>query len=102
MSVITIVIPINAVPNQVFTITLGSQQCTISIYQKSTGVFMDLSVNNTQLLCSRICEDRVGIVHGAYLGFIGQLMFIDQVGTNDPDYTGFNDRYILYYFSPSS
>lgn len=88
-------IPISALPSQTLSITLNGQYCLISVYQKSTGVYLDLTVNAKPICSTAICRDRVGIVR--LLGFVGQLRFVDTQGTNDPDYTGFNTRYKLTY-----
>lgn len=94
-------IPITATPSQKLTVLLGGQQCQISVYQKSTGVFLDLSVNNAPIVTAIICLDRVKLVRYAYLGFIGDLSFIDTQGTSDPDYSGFGSRYQLLYLQAS-
>lgn len=93
------VIPINAVAAQQFTIQLGNQNCDISIYQKNTGLFFDMVVNENPCVNSVICLNLVGLIREAYYGFIGQLVFVDTKGTTDPDYTGLGSRYILVYES---
>lgn len=87
-------------PNQTFTVTLNQQYCTINLQQKNTGMFIDLYVDNSPILTGQICRDRVKIVREAYLGFIGDLAFMDTEGTNDPYYTGLGTRYILMYLEP--
>lgn len=88
-------LPISSVPSQSFSITLNGQYCRISVYQKSTGVFLDLTVGTNAICTSAICLDRVGIIRLA--GFNGQLRFVDTQGATDPVYTGFNTRYKLTY-----
>lgn len=88
-------IPISATPSQTLSTTLNGQYCLISVRQKSTGVYLDLTVGTKVICAGAICLDRVGIVRLA--GFIGQLRFVDTQGTSDPDYTGFNARYKLTY-----
>ena len=90
-------IPLAAVPSQNFSITLGNQRCKFSVYQKAQGLFMDLTVNGAQILTGMICRDRVELVRYAYLGFVGQLSFVDTQGKSDPYYTGFGSRYELVY-----
>jgi len=90
-------IPINAVPAQQFTIQLGNQNCDISIYQKNTGLFFNMVVNDTPCVNSVICLNLVGLIREAYYGFIGQLAFVDTKGTTDPVYTGLGTRYVLVY-----
>jgi hypothetical protein len=91
------IIPIQAVPSQAITVSLGDQNCQISIYQKQTGLFIDLYVNNTLLLAGVICENLNRIVRSAHFGFTGDLVFSDQHGTSDPVYTGLGTRYLLCY-----
>lgn len=93
------VIPINSVAAQTFTVQLGNQNCDISIYQKNTGLFFDMVVNDTPCVNSVICLNLVGLVREAYYGFIGQLAFVDTKGTSDPYYTGLGSRYLLVYQS---
>ena len=93
------IIPLTPVAAQTFTVQLGSQQCTINLYQKSTGLFIDLTANGNVIVDSMICLDAVGIVREVYLGFIGQLVFIDTQGNDNPEYTGLGSRYILTYWT---
>lgn len=92
-------IPLANVPYQTFSITLGGQRCKITIYQKAEGLFLDLSVSQVQIVTAMICRDRINLLRYPYMGFIGNLAFIDTQGTNDPDYTGFDSRYVLVYLS---
>lgn len=88
-------IPLVAVPSQTFTTQLGQQSCRISVFQKSTGLYLDLVVGNKPIALGVLCRDRVWVVRDAYLGFTGDLCFIDTRGTDDPDYTGLADRFEL-------
>lgn len=88
-------IPLTATASQTLSVTLGGQYCKLSVYQKSTGVFLDLTVNAAVVSTGCICLDRVGIIRLA--GFVGQLRFVDTQGASNPDYTGFNTRYKLVY-----
>lgn len=92
-------IPIKATPSQTVTILLGGQYCKINIYQKSTGVYCDLLVSDTPIITTRICLDRVYIVWSEYLGFSGDLLFVDTQGKSNPEYTGFNTRYLFKYLT---
>lgn len=37
------------------------------------------------------------MVRYSYLGFVGDLVFLDNVGQQDPFWEGLGSRYILYY-----
>jgi len=91
------IVPVQATENQSFQVNLNGQATQLNIYAKSTGLFMDVLVNNALIVSSVICEDHNRIVRDNYLGFVGDLCFIDQHGTNDPEYTGIGSRYLLYY-----
>lgn len=91
-------VPLAAVPSQQFGTVLGGQNCVMSVYQKSTGLYFDLSVGgapiSTTVRClneARLCEDR------QYLGFVGDFIFYDTQGKSDPDFTGLGDRFVLIY-----
>jgi hypothetical protein len=92
-------IPISAVPAQTFTIQLNSQNCMINIYQKNTGLFFDLEIDNNPCVTSVLCLNLVGLVRESYYGFTGQLAFFDTQGTSDPTYDGLGSRYQLIYQS---
>lgn len=90
-------IPISAVPSQSLTAMLGGQLCQIKLYQKSTGVYLDLAVNDAPIVTASLCVDRARLVRHEYLGFTGDLVVVDTAGTSDPDYAGFGTRYVLMY-----
>ena len=99
-----ILIPLQAVPSQQLNILLGGQTCTIAVYQKGNSMFMDLTANGISIQACKICQNQVRLVRAPYLGFIGDLVFFDTQGSNDPQYTGFgnsNPRYVLVYLSAS-
>ena len=91
------VIPIQNLPNQTLQLALNNQQCQINVYQLNTGLYCDLYVSGNLIIAGVICQDRNRIVRDLYLGFIGDLCFIDIQGTSDPIYTGLGDRYVLCY-----
>ncbi|CAN7373459.1 hypothetical protein LJR220_003329 [Bradyrhizobium sp. LjRoot220] len=94
-------IPLSAVPNQAFVAPVGSQNCRLNIYQKTTGLYMDVILNEQAVILGVLCEDRNRIVRNVYLGFSGDFAFFDTQGTSDPDYTGLGERYRLIYFEES-
>lgn len=92
-------IPLNALPSQTENIMLGSQICQINVYQKAYGIFVDLYVNNSLIIGGVIGQNLNRIVRYAYLGFIGDLIFYDTQGNEDPNYTGLGTRWQLLYLS---
>lgn len=101
-----LIIPLAAVPSQIAKVALPSQQVTVSIYQRRTGLFIDVSVNDAPVITGVVCLSRVLIVRDAYLGFVGDLAFIDMQALGpdpgaDPDYTGLGARFLLAWLAPA-
>lgn len=88
---------LQAVKSQTVLITLGGQQCTIRLIQRESFLYMDLSVNNAPVFQGVPCLYGNKLVRYAYLGFKGDLVFIDNQGDNDPSYDGIGSRFTLYY-----
>jgi hypothetical protein len=94
-------IPLSPIPSQTLHVMLASQNCKINVYQKTTGLFFDLYVNDVPIIIGMICRDRVKLVRFDYLGFVGDLAFFDIQGLTDPNHAGFGSRYWLIYLEPS-
>lgn len=90
-------VPIQPVPSQVLTALLTNQACQINVYQKNTGLFCDLYVNALPIVLGVICQNRNRLVRAAYLGFVGDMMFIDTQGLADPVYAGLGSQFVLAY-----
>lgn len=95
------VVPLIPVPSQTLTVVLSSQECAIRVYQRSTGLYLDLSIGGVPKINGVACLDRNLIVLDAYLGFSGDLAFVDTLGFSDPDYSGVGVRFLLVYLLPS-
>lgn len=89
------VIPLAPVPSQVLAVSLGDQPCRIDIYQKSTGLFLDLHVADRPVVVGVLCRDRNLLVRDRYLAFAGDLTLYDTQGTDDPQYVGLGSRWQL-------
>lgn len=98
------VVPLQSIPNQTLQVQLNGQACTLNIFQYAYGLFMTVYVGNSLIIASVLCEDFVRIVRSAYLGFSGDLVFLDMQGNDNPVYTGLggvNARFQLLYLLPS-
>lgn len=94
-------ISISAEKSQTFPITLDGVACTIKVNQRSSGLFMDLWVGDSAVCLGVLCLNANKIVRYDYLrsatGFSGDLFFIDNQGSDDPEYSELGTRYLLYY-----
>jgi hypothetical protein len=91
----TVEIPLIATPAQRLSVQLGGQSCDIAVYQKSTGLYLDLSILNAPIATGVLCHNDVLLVRSTASGFIGDLYFHDTQGAADPTYDGLGDRFVL-------
>lgn len=94
-----VIIPLQPVPSQMITVSLANQTCQILVSQKLSGMYLDLYVQNNLIIGGVICQNLNRIVRDAYLGFVGDLVFVDSQGFDDPVYTGLGSRFNLAYLS---
>lgn len=73
----------------------------IALYQKSTGMFIDLICNGVTLFTGVICRAQSLLVRQPSLGFIGDLAFFDTQGAADPAWSGLGAQWILVYLTPA-
>jgi hypothetical protein len=97
----SVIIPLKAVPSQFVTVQLGGQNCQINVYQRFYGVFVDLYIDNAIVIAGVPAKNLCLIVRSAYLGFSGDIAFVDTQGSTDPVYTGIGTRYLLTYWAAS-
>lgn len=94
-----ITIPLRPVANQTLQVQLGDQPCAISLAQTAYALHLTLSVDGELIVAGAICQDRNRIVRSSYLGFDGDLVFVDTEGRQDPTYDGLGDRYKLVWLT---
>lgn len=96
------IIPLQATPSQVETVNLANQSCILKVYQKQTGLYLDLLVNDALVLTGALCLNKTRVKRSIYIAFNGDLFFIDNQGNLDPFYTGLGDntaRFSLAYIT---
>lgn len=97
------VVPLQPIPNQRVQVQLDGQPCTLDVVQYAFGLFVTVYVADTLIIAGVLAENFNRIVRSLYLGFSGDLAFLDTQGTDDPIYTGLGDataRFQLLYFTP--
>lgn len=91
------IIPIADVPSQTLTVTLGGQSCFLRLFTRRESLFLDLSIDGTEIVTGALCLRGVPIVRAAYLGLAGDLVFRDAQGLDDPLSPGLGSRFQLVY-----
>ena len=92
-------VSVQAIPNQTMQAQLGAQAVTINVYQFTFGLFMDVLLGGTKIASCIPCQNLNRIVRYAYLGFVGDFIWFDTQGSDDPVYTGLGSRWLLLYLS---
>ena len=90
-------IPLSPVPAQSLKVKLGGQNCQIRVYYRFGSTYMDLTAGGVVVVTGAICRDRQNIIQIAQNAFQGALLFVDMLGTSDPLYSGFGERWRLFY-----
>jgi len=95
-----LLIPLQAVPNQTLAVTLARQSAQLALRQNGRNIYFDLLLAGSYVVRSRICRDRQRLLlDSKYRGFVGDFLFVDTQGGNDPTYTGLGSRYQLVYLA---
>lgn len=81
------------------TVDLGDQSVTLRIVQRTTGLYIDIGIDNEWIAQGVLCLNCNKLVRYPYLGFAGELFFADTTGSDDPSYEGLGSRFILCYAS---
>jgi len=92
-------IPLAAIPSQTVKAVLGGQNCQISVWQKSQGLFVDVISNDVAIVSGVVARYADFLICREYLGFLGNMLFIDNQGADDPVYTGLGSRFELVYLT---
>ncbi len=70
--------------SQSVSVNLAGQQCTIRLIQRESFMYMDLTVNGNPIMQGVPCLYGNRMVRYSYLGFVGDLVFLDNVGQKRP------------------
>ncbi|GBR71014.1 phage baseplate plug family protein [Gluconobacter kanchanaburiensis] len=88
-------IPLAATASQTLNVVLNQQLVRLDVYQRSTGLFMDIWLNDERIVAGAICQNLNPVVHTDYLGLGGDFVFVDTQGSDNPTYDGLGGRYVL-------
>jgi len=93
-------IPLRATPAQTFGVILADQQVVLTLRQLASGLFINVQVENVEIVGLVICQNMNRIVRDAYLGLVGDLVFYDSSGARDnPYFAELGTRFQLVYLN---
>ena len=87
--------------SQILNVVLNQQLVRLDVYQRSTGLYMNVWLNDVQVVAGAICQNLNPVVHAEYLGLGGDFVFVDTQGSSDPAYEGLGGRYVLTFAATS-
>ena len=97
-------IPLSALPNQVLSIVLNEQNCTLQLRARGYLLYLDLLVNNQPVQYGALVLPKTPIITVSNSCFQGQLRLIDSKSKPNqprlPTYPELGTRFFLYYLSP--
>jgi hypothetical protein len=97
-----LVIPLQPTPSQTLNALINNQEFQINVYQKTTGLFMDVILQGGEPLYGVQCFDSNRIVRNSYFGVDGDFTFFDTTGNgNDPYFTGLGTTFVLLFLTPA-
>lgn len=92
-------IPLRPVPSQSTKVVLAGQNCQISIRQTTRGLFADVLVGGAPAALTVPALDGIPLVPNDYASFSGNLIFVDTMGADRPEYAGLGARFRLVYLT---
>ena len=100
------IVPLSAKASQTARVTLSGQPCTLAVYQKASGLYMDVYSNDALVVGGVACLCGPLVVQNTYFGFVGDFTWIDTgaqplADASDPSYDGIGSRWFLAYLLPS-
>jgi hypothetical protein len=96
-----LVIPVQPLPNQTLQVQLNGQPVQLNLYQTNFQMQMDVLLAGEPIIQGQPCQNLNLLVRYSYLGFEGDLTWLDTEGTDDPDYLGLGSRFQLLYLDPT-
>lgn len=87
-------IPLQPIAAQSVKTTIAGRDYTVTIIQKSTGLFFSVVIDEEPIVSYVICRDATMLITD-YKNVAVNFMFVDTQGNSDPHYTGLGTRFVL-------
>lgn len=110
------IITLKQEPIQTVNVTLYQQDVSIKLYQMPSMMYIDVTSDGKVLVLGIPCASFTKLIRYSYLGFQGDLFFVDydstakpietvmlngvEINTEAPNFSQLGTRFDLYYFSP--
>lgn len=94
-----IIVPLTAMPDQRLQMILGNQDVSLRVYTRDDRLYTDLAVAGSSVWQGFIARNLLPCKFYPYLSFIGQLVFVDMQGLDDPQWAGLGARWLCLYLN---
>jgi hypothetical protein len=93
-------IPLSPLPAQRVSVVLASQNVQLNVFQKADCMYVDVAIDGTPIVTTKAARNRSRLLLATtYRGFVGDLVFVDTIGDDQPYYTGLGLRWFLLYLT---
>ena len=79
-----LIVPLKAVPSQSLLSVLDGQSIQLDIFEKQSGLFANIWLDNVVVLAGVLCQNLNQLVRDAYLGLAGDFVFRDTNASARP------------------
>ena len=93
-------IPLIAVASQRVSVVLADQNVQLNVFQKTDCMYVDVSMDGDSIVRTKAARNRSRLLLATtYRGFVGDLVWVDTLGDEQPYYTGIGSRWFLLYLT---
>ena len=91
-------IPLSNIPNQTFGVNLGGKECFFELVTRNDVLYANkIYIEDKLVACGVACLNKNNIFDLLNGKISGKLYFYDLDGDENPNYIGFNMRWVLLY-----
>ena len=89
-------VTLDKIPNQAIKIELDGKDCNLTFVTRGDKLYLDtFSVNGVNIINGIVCLNGNNLL--SLSKFKGKLYFNDMQGNENPNFSGLNDRWLLFY-----
>lgn len=93
-------IPLSPVASQRVSVVLANQNVQLNVFQKADCMYVDVAIDGDSIVRTKAARNRSRLLLAtSYRGFVGDLVFVDTLGDEQPFYTGLGSRWFLLYLT---
>lgn len=92
-------IPLRPLPGQKLFVVLNGQNCYFKVLSRRGHLFCGLTIDEAPVFDGMLCRDRLPLKQSRIQPLIGNLVFVDMDGEENPAWEGLGTRFRFIYFT---